>query len=63
MRNTPKAKVWQERFHDHIIRNDDEYKRIYDYITDNPNKWENDKYFEKFWTNIFNVMVKKMKGI
>lgn len=27
---------WQERFHDHIVRNADEYRRIFDYITNNP---------------------------
>ncbi len=32
---------WQSRFHDHhIIRNDDEYQRIADYINTNPQNWE-----------------------
>ncbi|RUT78850.1 transposase [Ancylomarina longa] len=35
---------WQERFHDHIIRDDQEYHRIANYINDNPRKWEEDKY-------------------
>jgi putative transposase len=30
-------------FWDHIIRNENEYKRIAQYIIDNPTKWENDK--------------------
>ena len=34
---------WHTRFHDHIIRNTNDYKRIYKYITDNPKKWNNDK--------------------
>lgn len=33
---------WQERFHDHIIRNDAEYQRISNYIVNNPAKWESD---------------------
>ncbi len=36
---------WQSRFHDHIIRNHDEYKRISDYIADNPANWCNDTFF------------------
>jgi putative transposase len=36
---------WQTRFHDHIIRNDNEYQRINDYIENNPIKWELDKFF------------------
>jgi putative transposase len=35
---------WQSRFHDHIIRNDAEYQRINDYIENNPNNWDNDKF-------------------
>lgn len=46
-RNTPKIPVWQSRFHDHIIRNDDEYHRIANYIRTNPEKWENDKFFKQ----------------
>jgi REP element-mobilizing transposase RayT len=36
--------VWQTRFHDHIIRNDDEYRRIANYIVNNPRKWVDDKF-------------------
>ena len=34
---------WQTRFWDHIIRNNDEFYRISQYIINNPLKWENDK--------------------
>ncbi len=34
--------LWQERFHDHIIRNDAEYQRILEYIETNPTHWETD---------------------
>lgn len=34
---------WQSRFHDHIIRNQDECNRIADYIENNPHNWESDK--------------------
>jgi REP element-mobilizing transposase RayT len=35
---------WQPRFHDHIIKNNDEYQRIAKYITSNPVNWKNDKF-------------------
>ena len=35
--------AWQSRFHDRIIRNDDELNRIRRYIIDNPLKWELDR--------------------
>ena len=44
-RNTPKLSVWQSRFHDHIIRNQDEYIRIKQYIETNPGNWEKDEFF------------------
>lgn len=36
---------WQERFYDHIIRNDGEYQRITEYIITNPQKWGEDKFY------------------
>ncbi len=38
---------WQERFHDHIIRNYDSYIRIRDYIIKNPANWGSDKFYGK----------------
>ncbi len=35
---------WQTRFHDHIIRNENEFYRIADYIRNNPAKWAEDRY-------------------
>ncbi|MEI6683839.1 MAG: transposase [Bacteroidota bacterium] len=43
-RNTPKKTVWQTRFHDHIIRNDTEYRLIREYIKNNPANWVKDKW-------------------
>lgn len=37
--------AWQSRYHDHIIRNDDQYKQIKNYILNNPENWDQDKYF------------------
>ena len=49
-RNTPGMPVWQPRFHDHIIRNENELQRIRRYILNNPAKWQGDKFYfqEKF---------------
>ncbi|WP_124640580.1 MULTISPECIES: transposase [Amniculibacterium] len=35
---------WQSKFHDHIIRNHDEYIRIENYIINNPKNWKEDKF-------------------
>lgn len=37
--------IWQRGYHDHIIRNDADYLRIWDYIHTNPAKWREDCYF------------------
>ena len=34
--------LWQKSFHDRIIRNDNEYNRIAEYINNNPDTWKND---------------------
>ena len=35
---------WQARFHDHIIRNDESYYKISEYIINNPKNWNMDDY-------------------
>jgi putative transposase len=35
--------TWQSRFHDRIIRNDNEFNRISNYIINNPKNWGMDK--------------------
>ena len=36
-------KIWQRNYWEHIVRNDDEYHQISDYIINNPAKWCDDK--------------------
>jgi len=43
IRHTPSRKLWQRNYWEHIIRNENEYQRIAQYIIDNPKKWEHDK--------------------
>ena len=35
--------IWQRNYYEHIIRNETEFKHIWDYIDDNPRKWQEDK--------------------
>jgi len=35
---------WQPRFHDHIIRDDQSYQKITEYIINNPANWQDDKF-------------------
>ena len=37
--------VWQRSFHDHIIRNQEGYNNIWEYIEYNPVKWEEDCFY------------------
>jgi len=40
-------KLWQRNYWEHIIRNEQSYKRIANYIINNPVKWENDRFYQK----------------
>ena len=35
--------AWQPRYYDHIIRNNDDWNRIADYIVNNVGRWDMDK--------------------
>lgn len=35
---------WHVRFHDHIIRNSEQFERIQNYIAENPLKWKEDTF-------------------
>jgi REP element-mobilizing transposase RayT len=37
---------WQGRFHDHIIRSAEEYRRISQYIKNNPANWKGDRFIK-----------------
>ena len=42
----PEQKVWQASFHDHVIRNQKDYERIWLYIDSNPQNWDKDCFYE-----------------
>ena len=43
--NTKYETLWQSGFHDHIIRSEAGYQRIWQYIDENPARWVDDRYF------------------
>ena len=44
--NTDIYDVWQRNYYEHIIRNDQSYQTISDYIVNNPKKWNDDKFYK-----------------
>ena len=38
-------KLWQPSFFDHIVRNREDYARIWNYITGNPSRWLEDQLY------------------
>ena len=41
----PNLETWQRSFHDHIIRNEASYQKIWEYVKYNDQKWAEDCYF------------------
>ena len=39
--------MWQTSYHDHIIRSEADYRRIWEYIDTNPAKWREDCYYKE----------------
>ena len=37
--------IWQKLFHDHVIRSKKDYLKIWEYIDNNPAKWEEDCFY------------------
>ncbi len=37
--------LWQRNFHDHIIRDDTDYRKIWTYIDNNPVRWTMDCFY------------------
>ena len=37
--------IWQIHFHDHVIRSEQDYREIWQYIDNNPTKWSLDRYY------------------
>ena len=41
----PEMQVWQRSYHEHVIRNEADYRQIWAYIDTNPAKWTEDRYY------------------
>ena len=39
--------IWQKLFHDHVIRNEKDYLKIWEYIDNNPARWKDDCFYEE----------------
>lgn len=46
-KNETMGKLWQRNYHEHIIRNEQSYQRISEYIINNPAKWADDKFYRE----------------
>ncbi|MBQ9915476.1 MAG: transposase, partial [Clostridia bacterium] len=44
---TYNEKIWQRSYHDHIIRTEKDYRKIWEYINTNPAKWEEDCFYHE----------------
>jgi len=44
-KNEYMGKLWQRNYWEHIIRNEQSYQRIENYIINNPINWNNDKFY------------------
>ena len=42
---SPSKTIWQRSYHDHIIRNDHDYLDRWNYIENNPLKWNSDRFY------------------
>lgn len=40
-----KGDIWQRSFHDHVVRTQDAWERIWKYIEENPYMWETDCFY------------------
>ena len=46
-KNKKMSKLWQRNYYEHIIRNEQSLKLIIEYIVNNPNKWNEDKFYKE----------------
>jgi putative transposase len=42
IRRHPGTPVWQRNYYEHVIRDEDDYNRIIEYISTNPQRWLED---------------------
>ena len=42
---TSGQRIFQRSFHDHVVRSEEDYRKIWEYIGDNPRRWTEDRYY------------------
>lgn len=47
IRNSPSLPVWKRDYYEHIIRDQESYDHIVDYVNNNPMMWKLDKFFKE----------------
>src|ERR1035437_2956012 len=45
--NFKSQRIWQRNYYEHIIRDEQSYKRISEYIINNPKNWKDDKFYNE----------------
>ena len=45
LRSLSNSPVWQRNYHEHIIRDEEAYLKIADYVQTNPQRWAEDSYY------------------
>jgi len=49
--------IWQRNYFEHIIRSDKEYGKTWEYIENNPQRWESDLLCPSAFPNQFNKRI------
>ena len=44
-RGAPATPIWQRNYYEHVIRDEDDLRRIRDYVENNPALWNQDQYY------------------
>lgn len=47
LRKSPGAKVWQRNYYEHVIRDENDYEKIFEYILTNPQNWLKDNEYRE----------------
>ena len=47
VQSTPGEKIFQRSYHDHVIRSEADYLKIWEYIDTNPIKWKEDCFYNE----------------
>ncbi len=47
LNNSTETVIWHRNYYENIIRNEEVYLKVSEYIENNPKKWEEDRYYKK----------------